>query len=52
MDPEKELPGAYNYEFVGWDKDYSVIIDDLVLNPLFDAVLKTFTVYFMMVIIT
>jgi len=46
MIPEKTLPGAYDYEFISWDKDFSVVTEDLIIKPIFEQVLKYFTVNF------
>lgn len=44
--PEKESTAAADYVFIGWDKDFTAITEDTVINALFKESPKTFVVRF------
>lgn len=45
--PTKESTAQYNYEFSGWDRSFINIEEPLVLKPLFEAILRSYRVFFM-----
>lgn len=45
--PEKPSTEQYNYEFSGWDRNYTEVKEPLVLKPSFTAILRSYKVFFM-----
>ena len=45
--PEKPSTEQYNYEFSGWDRNYTEVKEPLVLKPSFNAILRSYKVFFM-----
>src|SRR5690554_1731833 len=45
--PTKEASEQFVYEFSHWDKDYSRITENLIINPVFNEQLRSYYVYFM-----
>ena len=46
LEPSKLATKQYTYEFIGWDKDYSNITDDLTVNAKFKQTTNKYTVTF------
>lgn len=44
--PVKEEDEGFCYEFVGWDTDFSVVNKDLIIKPIFNAIIKKYTYSF------
>ncbi len=44
--PEKMSDSQYDYTFTGWDTDFTSVNQDLDILPLFDKILRTYTVNF------
>lgn len=44
--PIKPETEKYIYEFIGWDNDFSVIKNDLVIRPIFNSMIKNYTYTF------
>ncbi|MBR7152489.1 MAG: leucine-rich repeat protein [Candidatus Methanomethylophilaceae archaeon] len=44
--PSKASTAQYDYVFRGWDSDLSGVSRDISVNPVFDSIVKSYTVYF------
>lgn len=44
--PTKPETNEYIYEFIGWDNDFSVITNDVVIRPIFNSIIKNYTYTF------
>lgn len=44
--PTKISTAQYNYEYTGWDRDFSIVTTPLVLKPSFEEILRSYRVFF------
>lgn len=44
--PEKPEDEGYTYEFSGWDTDFSVVTGDIIVRPIFNSVIKSYSYSF------
>ena len=45
--PTKEATAEYTYEFIGWDSDVTVLVDNITFKPLFDSIKNQYTYRFL-----
>lgn len=46
LKPTKRSTAQFNYEYSGWDRDFSVITKPLVLKPSFEEILRSYKCFF------